>query len=69
NLKNIEVDLPLHMMLGIAGVSGSGKSSLINDTLIPNISNVLKHKCNNNDDEIKMQNQKVIIEGIEQIHH
>ena len=28
NLKNISVDIPLHKIVGIAGVSGSGKSSL-----------------------------------------
>ena len=28
NLKNIDVDVPLHEIVGIAGVSGSGKSSL-----------------------------------------
>lgn len=28
NLKNINVDIPLNKIVGIAGVSGSGKSSL-----------------------------------------
>ena len=28
NLKNINVDIPLHRLVGVAGVSGSGKSSL-----------------------------------------
>lgn len=28
NLKNINIDIPLHQIVGIAGVSGSGKSSL-----------------------------------------
>ena len=28
NLKNINVDIPLNQIVGIAGVSGSGKSSL-----------------------------------------
>ena len=28
NLKNIDVDIPLNRVVGIAGVSGSGKSSL-----------------------------------------
>jgi len=35
NLKNITVKIPLGMMVGIAGLSGSGKSSLILDTLVP----------------------------------
>lgn len=28
NLKNVDVNIPLHRIVGIAGVSGSGKSSL-----------------------------------------
>lgn len=43
NLKNVDVDLPLGMLIGVSGVSGSGKSSLINDTLMP----VLKNKFYN----------------------
>ena len=35
NLKNISIKLPLGMMIGVTGVSGSGKSSLINETLYP----------------------------------
>ncbi|MCL2726893.1 MAG: excinuclease ABC subunit UvrA [Bacteroidales bacterium] len=38
NLKNIEITLPLGCLIGVTGVSGSGKSSLINDTLVPIIS-------------------------------
>jgi len=35
NLKGIDIALPLGCFIGIAGVSGSGKSSLINETLVP----------------------------------
>lgn len=35
NLKNVTVDIPLGSMVGVCGVSGSGKSSLISDTLVP----------------------------------
>ena len=35
NLKDVTVSFPLGVLVGIAGVSGSGKSSLISDTLIP----------------------------------
>jgi excinuclease ABC A subunit len=34
NLQNVTISLPLGVLVGIAGVSGSGKSSLISDTLI-----------------------------------
>ena len=39
NLKNVDIDFPLGMLIGIAGVSGSGKSSLINETLMPVLKN------------------------------
>jgi len=42
NLKNIDVDIPLGLFTCITGVSGSGKSSLINSTLVP----FLSHKLN-----------------------
>jgi excinuclease ABC subunit A len=38
NLKNVSIDLPLGMFICVTGVSGSGKSSLINETLYPILS-------------------------------
>ncbi|MCA9133903.1 MAG: excinuclease ABC subunit UvrA, partial [Planctomycetales bacterium] len=35
NLKNIDVDIPLGKLVCVSGVSGSGKSSLINDVVVP----------------------------------
>jgi excinuclease ABC subunit A len=35
NLKNIDVDIPIGLLTCVTGVSGSGKSSLINDILFP----------------------------------
>ena len=40
NLKGVDVDFPLGKLICITGVSGSGKSSLINGTLVP----ILSHK-------------------------
>ncbi|MCQ2472878.1 MAG: excinuclease ABC subunit UvrA [Saccharofermentans sp.] len=42
NLKNIDVDIPLGLFTVVTGVSGSGKSSLINSTLVP----YLEHELN-----------------------
>lgn len=39
NLKNVSVDIPLGKFICVTGVSGSGKSSLINETLYPILSN------------------------------
>lgn len=41
NLKNIDVDIPLGAFTCITGVSGSGKSSLVNEVLYPVLSNEL----------------------------
>ncbi|HQZ68174.1 MAG TPA: excinuclease ABC subunit UvrA, partial [Planctomycetaceae bacterium] len=35
NLKNVTADVPLACLVCVTGVSGSGKSSLITDTLLP----------------------------------
>jgi excinuclease ABC subunit A len=45
NLKNIDVDIPLGELVVISGVSGSGKSSLINDILAKELSARL-HRSN-----------------------
>ncbi len=39
NLKNVNVDIPLGMFVCVTGVSGSGKSSLINQILSPYLHN------------------------------
>lgn len=41
NLKNIDVDIPLGTLTCITGVSGSGKSSLINEILVKKVSQEL----------------------------
>ncbi|MGF1574040.1 MAG: excinuclease ABC subunit UvrA [Sumerlaeia bacterium] len=39
NLKSVNLELPLGMIVGVTGVSGSGKSSLILETLVPALQN------------------------------
>lgn len=41
NLKNIDVKFPVGVMTAVTGVSGSGKSSLVNEILYPASSNAL----------------------------
>ena len=41
NLKNVDISLPLGVMCAITGVSGSGKSSFVNEILNPALSNRL----------------------------
>lgn len=43
NLKKIDVEIPLGKMTCVTGVSGSGKSSLINEILYKKVNNVLNH--------------------------
>ncbi len=60
NLKNIDVSFPLGCFIGVAGLSGSGKSSLVNETLMP----VLKQKFYRSKEKPLPY---VAVEGIENI--
>ena len=41
NLKNIDVDIPVGLLTAVTGVSGSGKSSLVNEIIYPAVYNKL----------------------------
>lgn len=60
NLKNINVDIPLGVMTCVTGVSGSGKSSLVNEILYKTLARKLNRaKC--------IPGEHDTIEGIEQL--
>lgn len=44
NLQSVSTGIPLGVMVGIAGVSGSGKSSLISDALVPILKKNLQNR-------------------------
>ena len=60
NLKDLDLEIPLHKFVCISGVSGSGKSSLINDTLYPILMNEKMHGK-------QIEGQYSKIEGLELI--
>lgn len=64
NLKNVSISIPLNKLIGIVGVSGSGKSSLISQTLIP-LLNIESNEDYDNVNRSGLNDCKVI--GFEQI--
>ncbi len=43
NLKHVDVEIPLGVMTCVTGVSGSGKSSLVNEVLYKTLAGKLNH--------------------------
>ncbi|HBG4551173.1 TPA: excinuclease ABC subunit UvrA [Clostridioides difficile] len=69
NLKNVTVSLPLGAMVGISGKSGSGKSSLISDTLLPLLrsqfnNHTINNQTNSSESEIGDEDDYAVVETI-----
>lgn len=69
NLKNVTVSLPLGAMVGISGKSGSGKSSLISDTLLPLLrsqfnNHTINNQINSSESEIGEEDDYAVVETI-----
>lgn len=60
NLKNIDVEIPTGVLVCMTGVSGSGKSSLLNETLVPVLA---RHFYNSNSFPLDHDN----IDGVKNI--
>ncbi len=59
NLKNISVDIPLGVLNCVTGVSGSGKSSLINGVLYPYLANKL-NRANLETSDVDIENVNLL---------
>jgi excinuclease ABC subunit A len=60
NLKNIDVEIPLGLFVCVTGVSGSGKSSLVNDLLLEGLH---AQRENMNEDEASDEEQAAAVNG------
>jgi excinuclease ABC subunit A len=52
NLKNIDVAIPLGMMVAVTGVSGSGKSSLVHDVICAALAKQIRHGARSSGEEV-----------------
>ena len=59
NLKHVDVDIPLGKLVVVTGVSGSGKSSLVNEVLLPYLANKLN----------RAKPRDVLCQGIEGVEY
>src|SRR5947209_1993012 len=64
NLKNIDVTFPLNQISVVTGVSGSGKSSLLSDTLAAEGSQRMRIFLGTSQDELERDDVKAFIDTL-----
>jgi len=73
NLQQLTAEIPLHQLVCVTGVSGSGKSSLIFGTLLPIVSAELSERGWKSDAEVaacvQQRASEVLCDGVEGIEH
>ncbi|MFL6415524.1 MAG: excinuclease ABC subunit UvrA [Bryobacteraceae bacterium] len=66
NLKNIDVEVPLGMMVAVTGVSGSGKSSLVHQVIYPALESLVnKEREKKTDSEGEGASRKQTLKRVE----
>jgi excinuclease ABC subunit A len=66
NLKNVDVEIPLGMLVAITGVSGSGKSSLVHDVIYGALdSQVNKAREARSEDDREESGRKITLKRVE----
>lgn len=72
NLKNLSLSIPLYRIVGFAGVSGSGKSSLVAHTIVPKLKQILRNRVIQGENEelydYPIELDQVSIDGVEYIN-
>jgi excinuclease ABC subunit A len=65
NLRRIDAEFPLGLMIGVSGVSGAGKSSLVIETLLP----ALKNHCHSTRHDVGAHDRITGLEHVDKVVH